>query len=146
MTAKITVGDVRTFLLDKPELNTLIDGIKFTDEMIDRACYFVVDAFNCIPPPTTFLSRVEDFPLRYLLLIGVSGHLLRGAAVGEAVNTLNYSAENISVADRDKAQLFTELGNSFWKEFMELAKNIKISQNTNNLLSMIGSEFGGMRY
>ena len=141
-TARITVADVRRFLLDKPSANTLIDGVRWTDEDIDKACVDVVDAYNSVPPPIGFCSSVETFPLRYLLLIGVAGHLLRGAAVSEASNQLTYSAEGVQVADRDRAQIFADLGNNFWKEFMEMAKQVKISQNVNALLGTIGSEYG----
>lgn len=141
-TAKITVADVRRFLLDKPEANTLIQGMRWTDEDIDRACVDVIDAYNSIPPPVGFVSSVETFPLRYLLLIGVAGHLLRGAAVSEASNQLTYSAEGVQVADRDKAQIFTELGNAFWREFLDMSKQVKVSQNVNALLGSTGSEYG----
>lgn len=141
-TARITVNDIRRFMLDKPEANTLIDGVRWTDEDIDKACIDVIDAYNVIPPPIGFISSVEHFPMRYLLLIGVTGHLLRGAAVSEASNQLNYAAEGVQVSDRDKAQIFTELGNGFWREFMEMSKQVKVSQNVNALLGSIGSEYG----
>lgn len=141
-TARITVADIRRFILDKPELNTLIEGVKWMDEDIDKACIDVIDAYNVIPPPIGSVSCVEAFPMRYLLLIGVAGHLLRGAAVGEAINQLTYSAEGVQVGDRDKAQIFTELGNSLWAEFKEMAKQVKISQNVNALLGSFGSEYG----
>lgn len=141
-TARISVNDIRRFLLDKPGLNTLIDGVKWSDEDIDKACIDVIDAYNIIPPPIGHVNSIESFPHRYLLLIGASGHLLRGAAIGEAVNQLTYSAEGVQVSDRDKAQLFTELGNGFWKEFLDTARQIKISQNVNALLGTIGSEYG----
>ena len=141
-TAKITARDVRIFLMDTPALNTLLDGVRWSDEDIDRAGLFVVDAFNCQLPPTGYISSVESFPFRYLLLIGVAGHLLRGAAVGEASNALSYQADGVSVADRDKAQVFSELGNNFWKEFLDMSKQIKLAANVNSLLGMTGSEFG----
>jgi len=141
-TAKITVADVRRFLLDKPAANTLIDGVRWTDEDIDKACIDVIDAYNSVPPPIGFVSSMGTFPLRYLLLIGVAGHLLRGAAVSEASIQLNYSAEGVQVADRDRAQIFTELGNNFWKEFLDMAKQVKIAQNVNALLGSTGSEYG----
>ncbi len=139
---RITVTDVRRFLLDKPEANTLIDGVRWTDEDIDKAVLDVIDAYNCLPPPVGFVASVEQFPFRYLLLLGVSGHLLRGAAVSEASNQLSYSAEGVQVADRDRAQIFTELGNGFWREFLEMTKSIKVSQNVNQLLGGKGSEYG----
>jgi hypothetical protein len=141
-TAKITEGDIRRFLLDKPEANTLISGVRWSPEDIDKACVDVVDAYNSIPPPIGFVSSVETFPFRYLLIIGVAGYLLRGAAVSEASNQLTYTAEGVQVADRDRAQIFTELGNSLWKEFIDMTKQIKISQNVNALLGSTGSEYG----
>lgn len=141
-TARITVNDIRRFIMDKPEANTLIDGVRWSDEDIDKACMDVIDAYNVIPPPIGFVSKIENFPMRYLLLIGVTGHLLRGAAVSEASNQLNYSAEGVQISDRDKAQIFTELGNNYWKEFMDMSKQVKISQNVNALLGSVGSEYG----
>lgn len=132
-------------MLDKPEANTLVEGVRWTQEDIDKAMIDVIDAFNTIPPPVGYVNSAETFPLRYLLLIGTAGHLLRGAAVGEASNQLNYAADGVQVADRDKAQIFTELGNGFWKEFLDMAKQIKISQNVNALLGAIGSEYAWAR-
>ena len=144
-TAVITPTDVRRFMLDKPEANTLIEGVRWGQEDIDKAIIDVIDAYNTIPPPVGYVNSVESFPLRYLLLIGVTGHLLRGAAVSEASNQLNYAADGVQVADRDKAQIFTELGNGFWKEFLDMAKQVKISQNVNALLGAIGSEYAWTR-
>ena len=141
-TARITPKDVRRFLMDKPGANTLIDGVRWTDEDIDAACMDVIDAYNATLPPIGFVSSIESFPLRYLLLIGVAGHLLRGAAISEASNQLSYSAEGVQVQDRDKAPIFTELGNGFWKEFLETTKQVKLAQNVNALFGTSSSEYG----
>lgn len=139
-TAAITVEDVRMFLMDKPELNTLFDGVRWSDKDIDRATELVVDAFNSWPPVIESYT-VETFPFRYLLLMGVAGHLLRSAALGEASNALNYSAAGVTVADRDKAAIFADLGNTYWRELQTGAQQIKVAGNVNSMLGHVGSEF-----
>lgn len=140
-TPLITEKELRIFALDKPELNTLIDGVKFSSESIEQAMINVVDAFNIIPPPTKHAYTIENFPSRYLLTIGVWGYLLRGAAIGEAQNNLTYSAVDVQINDRDKAQIFTELGNAYWQEFTELSKNYKLSQNISKCFGIHPSEY-----
>jgi hypothetical protein len=138
----VIVEDVRRFMMDRPELNTLFEGVRWSSEDIDKAAEFVVDAFNSWPPVLDANRHtVETFPWRYLLLMGIAGHLLRGAAIGEASNHLTYSAAGVSVGDRDKASIFLDLGNAWWREFQESAKQIKVAQNVNGLLNHVGSEF-----
>lgn len=140
-TAIITEKSIRMFLMDKPELNPLLQGVRFSSEDMDEAIINVVDYYNVILPQTGRNYTVESFPSRYLLLIGVSGHLLRGAAINEASNNLTYSAEGTSINDKDKAQVFTELGNNFWQEFKTLAKDLKTAEAVNQLYGSFGSEY-----
>ncbi len=141
----ITSDEIRIFINDKPELNPLLSGIRFTPEMIDKACINVIDAYNTMLPPTRGYT-IETFPFRYLLLIGVSGYLLKGAAVGEASNQFNYAVDGVQVSDKDKAQIFLSLGIEFWNEFKQTAKDIKISQNVRSCFGGTGSEYGQSFY
>ncbi len=137
----ITQNSIRIFLLDKPELNPLLQGVKFTTEDIDEAIINVIDEFNIMSPPTSYSYKVENFPFRSLLLKGVSGHLLKGAAVNEAINQLDYAADGIQVNDKNKASIFTQLGTGFWDEFKATAKEVKMNQNINAIYGTIGSEY-----
>ncbi len=137
----ISEREIRMWMLDRPELNTLVDGVRFSPEGIEQAQIFVVDYFNLLTPPTGNSYVVENFPSRALMLIGVCGHLLRGAAIGEASNELSYSAAGIQIDDRNKASVFSQIGQSFWDEFKELSKQMKMTQNINQVYGVYHSEY-----
>ena len=141
-TPLITERELRIFSMDRPELNTLVDGVKFGPEEIEQAQIFVVDYFNIMSPSNGRSFTVETFPSRALMLLGVWGHLLKGAAIGEAINELEYSADGVQINDRHHAQLFGQLGAQYWQEFVDLAKNMKISRNIEQAFGRFGSEFG----
>ena len=125
--------------MDKPELNPLIRGVKWDAQDIDQAMQRVVDYFNETAPFSIVLNT-RYFPYRYTLLIGVAGHLLRSASISDAVNQLDYSADGVSIQDRNKADIFMRIGNMFWEEFKEKVLMIKVEQNMNNCFGSSPSE------
>ncbi len=136
----ITEKQIRTWIMDKPELNPLLRGVRFSDEDIDEAIVTVVSYFNEANPPTGASYTVENFPFRYASMVGTVGHLLRGAAINEASNNLTYSLDGTQVNDKDKAEIFTRLGNEFWTEFKERVQTIKTNQNVSQAFGSNGSE------
>ena len=134
-TAVISESDVRLFMMDKPELNTLLRGVRWSPEEVNAALINVVAYYNESPPFYGSYS-IETFPYRYTLLCGAAGYLLRSAAINEGSNNLNYSANNISVNDKDKAEIFMRIGSMFWDEFKQKVADIKIAKN-------ISMAFGG---
>lgn len=137
----ITESQIRVFLMDKPELNPLLGGVKWDSTDIEQACIHVVDYFNAMIPQTGNNYAIENFPSRSVLLLGVTGHLLRSAAISEAVNQFDYSVEGVTIQDKNKASLFTQMGNEYWAEFREMAKNLKVAQNVNALMGSFHSEY-----
>ena len=140
---RLTDKDIRIFLMDKKELNPLLRGVRWSDEDIDQAIQRVVDYFNDTPPYSITLTA-NSFPLRYTLLVGVAGHLLRSASINEASNQLNYSADGMSVQDKDKAEIFMRIGGLYWDEFKEKVLNIKVTQNLSNAYGGTPSELSYM--
>lgn len=140
-TTIITPDEIRIFMQDKPEMNPLLAGVRFDDKMIDRACVNVIDAFNTMLPPNGASYTVENFPYRYLLLMGVTGYLLKGAAINEASNNFTYAVDGVQINDKDKAQIFSSLGKEFWDEFKQTAKDIKIAQNVGSCFGTTYSEY-----
>jgi hypothetical protein len=140
-TPLITEKELRIFAMDRPEFNTLVDGVKFGPEEIEQAQIHVVDYFNLLPPPLSEIFTVENFPSRILMLIGVWGHLLRGASIGETQNELEYSADGVQINDRSHGKAFAELGNQYWQEFIELAKQTKTVRNIHGAFGSHGSEW-----
>jgi hypothetical protein len=137
----LTSEEIRLFLQDRSELNTLILGIRFTPEMIEQAMINTVDYYNLMNPPTGRMYTVEDFPYRSLLLLGASSYLLRSASINEAANQLSYSADGIQVADKDKAQTFASLSQNLQQDFKELAQQIKMNHNIAQVYGVKHSEY-----
>ena len=127
--------------MDKPELNPLLGGVRWTDEDIDKAGINTIDYFNSSPPYTGNSYTVETFPFRYLLLTGIAGLLLRGSSINEASNQFNYSVDGVQIQDKDKAGIFMQLGNEFWNEFKEHCKLLKLNQAAAQIYGTVGSEF-----
>lgn len=136
----ITEKQIRNWIMDKPELNPLIRGVRFSDEDIDEAIVMAIAYFNETNPPTGVSYKVETFPFRYCLMCGVVGHLLRGSAVNEASNNLTYSLDGVQVNDKDKGEIFAKLGQQFWDEFKERVQTIKVNQNVSQAFGSASSE------
>jgi hypothetical protein len=137
--AQITETDIRTFCMDRKELNSLLRGVRWSTEDIDNALNRCTDFFNETAPFVVSFTP-QTFPYRYTLLIGVAGHLLRSASINEASNQLDYSADGVTVQDKNKAQIFASIGNQFWEEFKDKVVNIKITINVANAFGTMPSE------
>jgi hypothetical protein len=133
---KLDEASIRLFLMDKKELNPLLRGVRWSAEDIDQAIQRCVDYYNETAPFVSEFSP-DTFPYRYTLLMGVSGHLLKSASINEANNQLNYSADGVTIQDKDKAEIFAKLGSLLWEEFKDKITTIKISAN-------VSLAFGGM--
>lgn len=137
----LTAEEIRLFLQDRSELNTLTLGIRFTPEMIEQAMINTVDYYNLMNPPLGRMYTIENFPYRSLLLLGASSYLLKSASINEAANQLSYSADGIQVADKDKAQIFSSLSQALQQEFRELAQQIKMNHNIAQVYGVKHSEY-----
>jgi hypothetical protein len=137
----LTSEEIRLFLQDRSELNTLILGIRFTPEMIEQAMINTVDYYNLMNPPVGRMYTIESFPYRSLLLLGAASYLLRSASINEAANQLSYSADGIQVADKDKAQVFASLSQNLQQDFKELAQQIKMNHNISQVYGVKHSEY-----
>ena len=140
-TPRLTAEEVRLFLQDRKELNPLILGIRFTPEMIEQAMINTVDYYNLMNPPTGIMYSVESFPYRAILLLGTAAYLLRSGAINEAANSLSYAADGVQVNDKDKAQIFTSLGDMLHSEFKELGQQVKMNQNIAQIYGVKHSEY-----
>ena len=136
---RLTEQDIRIFCMDRKELNPLLRGVRWSSEDIDQAIQRVVDYFN-ETPPYSISFVISNFPYRYSLLLGVAGHLLRSASINEASNQLNYSADGVTVQDKDKAEIFMRIGNAYWEEFKDKVNTIKITANISNAFGSTPSE------
>jgi hypothetical protein len=137
----LTSEELRLFLQDREELNPMLLGIRFTEEMIDQAMINTVDYYNLMNPPTGVMYTVESFPYRSLLLLGAAAYLLRSGAINEAGNQLSYAADGVQINDKDKAQIFMSLAQNLQQEFKELGQQIKMNQNIAQIYGTKHSEY-----
>jgi hypothetical protein len=140
-TNKLTEESVRIHLMDKPELNSLLRGVRWTSKDIEQAMIHCVSYFNESLPSCGQNFTVESFPHPFTLLTGVCGHLLRSAAVHQANNSLNYSADGVQVQENDKASVFAQMGSTYWEEFKGMVLGIKMQQHLNAAFGSVASEF-----
>lgn len=139
-TSVVTETELRLFAMDRPELNTLVDSVRFSPEAIEKAQIMVVDKWNITLPPSSTYT-VETFPSPSLMMLGTWGWLLRGAAIGEASNNFQYSVAGVQINDRDKAEIFMNIGKELWQEFTETAAQIKLTQSINKVYGTKSSEY-----
>lgn len=126
--------------MDKPELNPLIRGVRWSPEEIDHATVMVVSYFNETPPQIVNYT-VETFPYPFTLLTGIAGYLLKSAAINEASNNLQYNLDGVSVNDKDKSDIFMKLGSQYWGEFQNAIQGQKISLNVSAAFGGSASEY-----
>jgi len=137
----ISETQIRLFLQDLPQYNSLLDGVRFSPEMIEQASIMTVSAYNELMPPSPIIYSVESFPYLITLLFGTCGYLLRSGGLQQASNSLSYSSDNVTINDDDKAQIFTELGKELWGEFKEMAQAQKTSANLASCYGNVSSEW-----
>ena len=89
------VQRVRRSMRDFPELNTLIDGVENSDELILDELEVVIEEINAVPPPIGFFGA-GNIPMSFLI-DGTIARLLDAACILLVRNMLNFSAGGVSV-------------------------------------------------
>ena len=138
----VTSDEIRRFMMDRPELNTLVDGVRWDEKDVEQAMITCCDIYNSTTPIMLMDQyRVENFPYRYIMTIFCAGHLLRSAAINQASNQLTYSADGVTVDDNNKAQLFGAMSQELLGEAKDMMKQIKISKNVMGAYGGKASEY-----
>lgn len=130
--------------MDKPELNSLLRGVRWSPEEIESALTFCVGYFNESSPSTGSSYTIENFPFQFAWLTGTTGHLLKSASINESSNNITYALDGVQVNDRDKGELFARMGQQYWDEFKLMTANIKMQQNVSAAYGSNRSEWSNM--
>ena len=113
----LTMAEVRMAIYDRCSSdNFLLDQVEFSDSQIAWAMRRAIDMWNEIPPPVGCF-RVDNFPYRYYHVNCAAGELMRMAARNYMRNTLQYSASNLQVADKQKAAEYEKTGKDLIEEY-----------------------------
>lgn len=138
---RITSEDIRMFMRDQPEYNILLDDIEFADSDITRAMRLAVAKWNAIPPITSMpdASQMNE----WVLLCGVCCILLKSEGLRQMRNQLQTQDGNIAPVGLDeKEAIYLKWSMVFCEEFERLAKQAKIQQNMESILSSGSGGFG----
>jgi hypothetical protein len=140
----LTSSDVVQFIRDQAELNILLDETMFTTAEINAAISLVIDQFNLFTPISNWAE--DNFPNRYLLLIGVAAHLMQSEAFLQLRNQATYQDGDVqNIGIDDKFQLYMQLSKTLKAEFREDGKKLKQQQNMENGYGSLASGYRFVR-
>jgi hypothetical protein len=147
--ARITEDNIRMFMRDYAlghlpggQGNILLDTVQFTPEEVTNAIDFAVEAYNALTPISSFTE--ENFPNRYVLLIGTARFLLMSESFHQLRNQATVQDGDIAPTGiYDKAQAYLGLAQALQAEWQDLAKKMKTQANMEGAYGSVGS---GYRY
>ncbi len=140
----LTAQQVSLFIQDNPETNYLLDNVEFTEDRINLSMNFAVQAFNFIPPLSTF--NTVSFPDGGILLMGTLAYLFQGQAAFFARNSLPYSDGNIQVNLEERMEPYTQLADNYMNQFLTLSKAYKTEMNIESGFNWLPSDIGTFPY
>jgi len=140
----LTVGQVTRFLRDFPSYNILLADVQFSDEDVDEAMSFAIDEYNGMTPVTLYTP--ENFPNRYLLLIGTCKHLMRSESFLQLRNQLTYQDGDVaSIGVDDKFAAYTNIHNDLNAKWTEMGRAIKTQMNMEQGYGRLSSGYAHIR-
>ena len=103
--AVLNTEELRNFIRDKAELNTLIGVQETSDALLSVAIDDALDDWNNTPPIITRYT-INNFPIKSLLKTGATIFVLRSAGIGKSRNHLTYNDGGISIEKDEKTGLY----------------------------------------
>lgn len=140
METQLTPTDVRTFLMDTPDKNFLLDDQEFSDAYISLCMDLAVSSYNSMTPVSSFVT--SSFPYRALMLYGTVWHMFQGRTALAARNQLTYSDGGIQIPIEERFELYSNLAASFGAQFQAMAQRQKTQDNIDNGWSSVGGDEG----
>lgn len=143
-TPVLSVEDIRTYISDRPENNHLLDGVEFSDAMIDLSMRMAISEFNNYAPKTGY--TVFDFPNIATLMSGTLFKLFAGQAALLARNTMNYSDGGIQIPIEERAELYSNLAAMYEQDFRTATIRIKTAINIESGWGEVSSDYATFPY
>lgn len=134
------IGQVRDYLRDHPQFNALLTSFETSDPVISLCSDLAADDFSTSPPLIGRWS-VESHPSMYLLFIGTVLQVLRSAGLMQARNNLNYSDGGLTVATSDKSQIYKAWADTYYAEYEQKKRTLKIAMNARQAYGGVASEY-----
>jgi len=139
----LTRDEVRRWMRDFPPgyipktgvINTLLDGVEFSDDDVDAGIQGAVDRYNAMTPITPI--NVDMLP-RVLLLYGAAAHLLWSESFRQLRNQATVADADVpQIGIDDKHGAYLQASAALWNKWDELARAVKTQRN-------MESVYGGM--
>jgi len=132
--------EIRTFMLDRPDYNILLEGVEFTPKEIERALCRTVSEYNSITPIsiTTTVGNINT----HLAVTGAASRLLMSESMRQARNQVSFQTDdNEAVGVDDKAPLYLQLAGTLRSQFREGVEMEKKSRNMEGGYGCISSGY-----
>ncbi|HET8689148.1 MAG TPA: hypothetical protein VFM18_21260 [Methanosarcina sp.] len=137
--ALITPDYVRLYIRDQIEYNRLLDELEFKDERVAQAMDLVIDMYNIMTPITSY--NANNFPNRFLLLMGTLYNLFLGEAAMAARNEMNYSDGGLQIPIEERFQYYSALADKYGALFTQMSQQNKIQENLEGGWGEVSSDF-----
>lgn len=136
---------LRLFMMDTPELNTLIRAYESDDDMLEFALEMSIEDYNITAP---VISRVgwHNFPSLFLLLHGAAIQLLKSQGLKQTRNQATYNSGGSSFVRSDKGPAYQQWLINFSSEYEAKKRNYKMTVNISNGWGGVSSEFERVGY
>lgn len=127
----LSVGELRDFIRDDENLNTLIGQKETEDTGLVNAIGDAIDDWNSTPPLIDSYTT-DDFPSKSILKIGATIFVLRSAGIGKSRNHLTYSDGGLSIEKDEKTQLYQSWHDRFEPVWEKRKADYKMQKNLGN--------------
>lgn len=127
----LTVNELRDFLRDRPELNTLIGTEETSDLLLSRSIDDAIDDWNTTPPLIDNYN-IDIFPYKSLLKIGATIWVLKSVGISQSRNHLTYNDGGLSIEKDEKTPLYQSWLDRLEQIWEKRKAEIKTQKNLNN--------------
>jgi hypothetical protein len=138
----VTVDQVRRFMRDFPDKNILLDDVEFSQDDVNLGIEMITSAYNVITPKTSLTPQSWPANAQWLLLLGVSWYLIKSCSFLQLRNQATYQDGDIApIGIDDKFPMYTQLWQSLYAEWSDLARRSKIQDNLECAYGSLGSGY-----
>lgn len=141
------VSNVRTYLLDDPNTNDLIDDYETLEAAVKLAFQKMVAEINVIPPMLSFRITPNHMSDSSVLAFmdGIIAHLYFGLAAKEKRNQLQARDTGAFVDDSHRSESYLQLYQMKMMEFRKMISDVKQAEAGKEAFGVVCSPYSFIR-
>lgn len=132
---------LRDYLMDKEEVNHLIEGEEYTDEQLQGYILLALDYYNTAVTPLAISATVMTFPSLSLWLDGAAIFALKSSIYKYNRNAFQYNDSGTQVMVEEKSGEYERTLSRMITEFRAAAQAIKENINLEGCYGGFSSEY-----